>query len=87
MAKSFLTHYKKGKKEHYTLVDLLSTEKNIIKVPKTKKCSVFGAVEEFLWGLKKLSGGHLKRGDIRFQVVDMAAAISDWASYLSSIDK
>ena len=47
LAKSSLTHYRKGKKEHYTLVGLLNTVKNIIKVPKTKKCSVARSVD---WG-------------------------------------
>ena len=42
LAKSLITHYKKGRIEHYTLVDLLSTVKYIIKVPKTKKCSKVG---------------------------------------------
>ena len=44
LAKSLITHYRKERTEHYTLVDLLSTVKYIIKVPKTQKCSVLEMV-------------------------------------------
>ena len=40
LAKSLITHYKKERTEHYTLVDLLSTVKYIIKVPNMDKNSV-----------------------------------------------
>ena len=37
LAKSLITHYRKERTEHYTLVDLLSTVKYIIKVPNMGK--------------------------------------------------
>ena len=72
LAKSLITHYKKGRIEHYTLVDLLSTVKYIIKVPKTKKCSVLGSVFFWLGRIVEFSGGGdviaRKRSDSRLLI-------------------
>ena len=89
LAKSLITHYKKERTEHYTLVDLLSTVKYIIKVPKTKKVLCVGICVLLIvegCGVFWWWGCHSKE-EVRFQVVDIASAIRDCASSLSSNDK
>ena len=54
LARPLITHYSRGRTEHYTLVDLLSTVKYIIKVPKTQSA--------LCWSL--LSAGWGRLGEI-----------------------